>query len=447
MIIDIEIKHSSANESIKRLIISCLTSLSYIDYIIINKYLTEENIEKITKFITFDSISNSVPDIIINSLKFLINFYIKSFDLGIYDHFKIFLEEKGETIKSIFWLFIESTEQENYSLTEENSYIAFLTSCFFITISLKSKVWEKTYEKNILKACSESIKKFIYETFSSKNFPTGNIPSEISNQSQKDEEMLKEEYEKSKENLKNRFSLIRLLGKILGFISKENVYKKIYHIEYFKYIFYFVPDLFHIDFTDINSNVYNILNICTYFNECKILFYLEKEKNFKILRNDLFTRIIHTLSNYKSLKETFSRNEEIKKNSKSKKEEIENEEVKTAVDEKLKLFDNINNKNKIFATSNFNDFTMLMSVLCNLLIMNDFYVFKNILFEEFDFDLDNFKRNLAEFIEDFEKKEKMKSRIVNFERSVHPAKLFLMIIDPLVKFTSLIIYNYFFNSF
>ena len=439
MLNDLQMKQASGNERIKQLIINCYMNLSYIDYIIQNKYLTEDVIEKLIKFITMDSITTSMPEMIINPLKFLINFYIKSIDLGILENFKVFADEKAETLKSIFSLVTELTQtnQEESTYREENEHIVFLISCFSTTISIKSNVWEKVNEKHLIKPSCDYIKKFIYETFSRENFPDGDIPADLAAQQAQSEsaEALHQEAEQRKENLKKRFGLIKLLGKILGFIAKENVYRKIYHIEFFKYIFKFVLDLFHVDYTDINADVYSIFNVCTYFSECKTYFYLENQSNFKILRNDLFSRLKLTLSNYNNIKETYIKNETIKNSSRSKKEEMENEDIKTAVDEKMKLFDNINNKNKIFATANFNEFTMLVSILCNLLIMNDFSVFKKLLFTDLDLDIEAFKNEFAVFIEDFEKKSNSKYRIVSFDKYVHPAKMFLMIHDPMIKFT------------
>jgi len=442
MLNDFEMKQASGNERIKKLIISCYTSLSYIDYIIQNKYLTEEVIEKLTKFITMESISTSMPEMIINPLKFLINFYLKSFELGIAENFKFFADDKAENLKSIFSLVTELTqlesEESDLNTKEENAHIVFLISCFFITISIKSNVWDKINEKHLIKPSCDIIKKFIYDTFSRQNFPDADIPIELTVQQQsKSAEALRKEAEQRREYLKTRFELIKLLAKILGFIAKESVYRKIYHIDFFKHIFKFVVDLFHVDFADINADVYSILNVCTYFTECKLYFYLEKESNFKILCNDLITRTKLTMSNYNSIKETFLRNETIKNITRSKMEEMENEDIKSAVDEKMKLFDNINNKNKIFATANFKEFTMLMYILCNLLMMNDFSVFKRLLFSGSEFNIEEFKNDLAAFIEDFDKKSNNKTRFVSFDKYIHPAKLFLMMNDPMIKFTGI----------
>lgn len=439
-----EMKQSSANEEIKRLIISSYTNLSYIDYIISNKYLTEDVIDKLAKFITMDSISTSVPEMIKNPLKFLINFYIKSFDLEIFDNFKIFADEQSDHLKSIFSLISEITSLENQTFSEDNSHITFLISCFFITISLKSSVYEKINEKNIIKPCCECIKKFIYETFNKERFPNGNIPLDIASEKPKDLEKLRAEEKKKRAILKNRFNLIKILGKILGFIAKEHVYRKIYHIEYFKFLFHFVVDLFHIDYTDINTDVYSMFNVCTYFIDCKYYLFLENKDNFKIIRDDLFSRIKITLNNYKIIKTTYLNNESIKNSSKNKKEDMDHEDIKSAVEEKLKLFENINIKNKIFAIANFNDFTLLCSILCNLLIINDYVVFKHLLLENLEIDFEEFKKQLASFVEDFESKANLKNRIVTFEKFIHPAKLFLMLIDPMVKFTGKIVTKFYF---
>lgn len=439
MLNDLEIKQASGNKDIKELIISCYTSLSYIDYIIKNKYLRVEVIEKLTRFITIDSISTTNSEMIINPLKFLINFYLKSFELGISENFRIFADEKAENLMSIFSLVRNSikSKDEDSKKREENSQIIFLISCFFITISIKSNVWDRINENHLIKPSCDYIKKFIYETFSLENFPDGTIQVE---KPAKSAEELKLEEQERKNYLKTRFGLIKLLANILGFIAKESVYKKIYHIEFFKYIFKFVVDLFHINFSDINSDIYSIFIVCSYFTDCKLLFYLEKENNFKTLLNDLFTRIKLTLSDYSRVKENYIKNKMITNTTRSTQDEMENKHIKTANDEKIKMFDNINNKRKIFAKTNFDEFTKLMYILCNLLMMNDFSVFKKLLFSDPDFDLELFKSDLAIFIEDFEKKSNIEHRIVSFDKYVHPAKLFLMIIDPMITFTSKIFF-------
>lgn len=440
MVYDLEMKQASRNETIKKLIINCYTNLSYIDYVIIGKYLSDEHIEKLTKFLTMDSMTVSQPEMIINPIKFLINFYIKSYDLGINENFKIFVEDKTEIIKSIFSIMYNLADP-NLHKSEENFQIIFLISCLFITLSIKSSVWEKLNEKKIIKPCCDCIKKFIYDTFSKKFFPNGEIM--ISNKNNKTDEEIQREKELVKKNIQNRFGMIKLLAKILGFIAKETVYKNIYHLEFFKWIFEFVIDLFHIDFTEINRDIYSIFNVCTYFTDCKLYLYLYNEKTFNMIKKDLFKRIDLSLANYKYLKKSIENNDKMKTYSLNKKQELENEEIKSKVDEKMRLFENINTKTKIFAQANFDDFTILISILCNLLMMNDFNIFKKLLLGNLDSEfntqgfVESFKKKLEEFIEIFEKKENLKERNEMFSKIIHPAKLFLMIIDPTITFSGI----------
>lgn len=434
MLDDLENRQSNNSKETYNLILNCFMNLSFIDYVVANNYINSEHIEKLIKFITIDSISACHSNLIKSSMPFLINFFIKSFELSIYDNFMIFTNEKSEIIKSLFSILINLTNSSLYS--EENFIIAFLISLFFITISIKSTVWEILNEKKILKPCCDFIKKFIYDTFNKKYLSNKINYNETTKIQTYNDEDLNEENEINKKILNDRFIVIKLLGRILGFFSKEKIFQRIFHIELFRYIFDFAIDLFHVDFTEINYDVYRFLNVCTYYNDCKLYLYIENEKKFKIIRKDLFLRIRLSLQNYNYLRDSINKNEETKRKSNEKRDEVENEEIKQNLSMKLNLFEAINEKSRIFAALNFRDFTILMSILSNLLIMNEFPLFKRKLLKnfDFDFDFDQFKKDLIIFIEDFDKRSNYFSRVINFDKNIHPVKIFLLIIDPMIKF-------------
>lgn len=386
---------------------------------------------------------------------------MKSFELNINENFLIFVHDKNDVIKSIFST-MQNLSNPKFWDHDNNIKICFLICCFFITICLKQNVWEIICKKNIFTPCCDYIKKFIYDTFNKKYFAlenykrnininieennlkeendeNTNTPNELNENDLENPDKTQEKSEEEKDRLRRivveRFKLVKLLAKILGYMAKENTFERIYHIQIFREIFPFVLDLFHVDYTEINYEIYSILNVCTYFKECKLYLYVDKKKTFDIIKKDLFSRINYCLQKYNYLKESILSNEKMKKlATSSNKENLENEDIQNNILEKLKLYEAINFKSRIFARLNFREFTILLKILCNMLVMNNFNTFKSLLFDCSDIDLESFKKQIAEFVEDFDDRSNKQSRVVDFEQIVHPGKIFLMILEPFSKF-------------
>ena len=410
MMIDLDINEKNFSLEIKKLIINSYRNISYIDYVVNNKFINEDHIQKIIKIVINENCSHE-PEMIINLLKFLINFFLKSFFLGIVENFKIFAD--FSILKSIYSAFcsLKKTQLEfKEKQKDEFDFIMFLTSCFIITISLKSNVWVDVFENKIIKPCCEFIRIFIYDLFNEKFYENNEITLQ-------------------------KLELIKILSKILSFISTETIYKKINHTEFFKYIFELVIDLFHIDYPEISMEIYNIFNICTYYNDCKILFY--GHEIFHILKDDLLSRIIITLNEYNSMRLISQKIKETKTETRIAKEDINNERIESRFDEKIELLDNIINKINLIFEKNFKEFSILTSILCNLLVTNDYQIFSSILLSKNE-QTENIISGLSSFIEFYENKDNIKNRIVTFEKEIHPAKVFLLIKDPLIKFISII---------
>ena len=227
---------------------------------------------------------------VIKPIKFLINYFTKSFELGIDENFKLLADDSNGMLKSIFSVIssLYKLEKENtFEWKDEYNHIMFLISCLFLTLCLKSSTWDLINQRKLIKPCCDCIKIFIHKTFS-RNFDKNNDKTYIN------------------------LDLIKLLCKILGYISRENVYRKIYHIGFYGYIFDFILDLFIIDYPAICIDVYSIFNICTYYNSCKAMFF--EVQDFPKFRNHLFERILSSINDFNSVKHLIDSNEKFKVN-------------------------------------------------------------------------------------------------------------------------------------
>lgn len=171
-------------------------------------------------------------------------------------------------IEYLFELFEKTYDQE----------LKFLVCLLFCAIGIHREVFTFLSQRNILNPTLYYIIAYIKATFNYRN-----------------ENNNEKHINKQEEMFQLRLSEIQKLVEIFGFVSKNEIFKNIKHVDYFKFYFDVILLLFYINFPKCRFETLNIMNVFTLFSPCKKVFCEKKNKPVqkKLLKymEDLFTEL------------------------------------------------------------------------------------------------------------------------------------------------------------
>jgi len=325
----------------QKIIIECFNLLAQFDFVIYNQFINSER-EVEHSFYIIDL--KAADDIVIETLKFLLNFYINSLNQECFENFNLFHATNKKIEEKIFQIFIDVKNQD----------IKFLISMLFFVISAVQQNWECLNSLEMIKPTQRFMKFYIAETF------------KISKFKENDPVFLR------------RIEYLEIFYRIFDVISDEKTFSLIFHTDYFRKYFDAVIFLFHVYHPKYKLEILKTMNVFTYFNDCKMK--ALKNKNTQII-NFLHLRLQIV---FKDLKRVYSIYEVLAKQ----KENLIDENRKTLdaefydkIVENIQIVETSCEESKKLFFKTLLEFGLLMSIFINLMMTNEYKNSKNILLQ------------------------------------------------------------------
>ncbi len=317
-----------------KLIVESFNFLSQIEFVISDQIIRCE--KEVKSMFTILEKSND-DELIQESLKFLINFYVISFNLEQIGNFKLFLVEgDSELEEKIFSLFLKDNT---------SSDVKFLICCLIFCISIVEEIWNKLRGLNLIKPTVRYMIKYMTNFFNPKTYKEGDL------------EIIK------------KMNKISVLVRIFTFLSDDKNVRRIVHVDFFKFYFEVVLILFHVYHVSFRVEILAVLNVFTYYYDCKAKMLEDKNRPYIEILHKRLDELFHNL---KKLYSIYSDCHENKNRLVQQKGSVNNVEYKHKYEENILMLDDLlsNTKGVFFKTTH--EFGLLMSILTNLLLNNDY---------------------------------------------------------------------------